>query len=366
MSRFLQLHLLTFYPPSNLNRDDTGRPKSAVVGGVPRLRVSSQSLKRAWRTSEAFRKSLQGHLAERTQRLGETIEKHLVDNGVAAEAARGTARTVAGAFGKLKPEGDDHPTRIEQLAFVSPEERRAALDMALRMARGEPTPDPATLLRRVDSAVDIAMFGRMLADAPDFGREAAVQVAHAVTTHRALVEDDFYTAVDDLKEPAEDAGAGFVGEQGFGSGVFYSYLCIDVELLVRNLGGDRALAASALAALAQAAATTGPSGKQASFASRAHAHYLLAERGDQQPRSLAIAFTPPVEGPDPATGSVGALRDWRERLERAYGPSAEAWVEMSVPDGTGTLSDVLAFCREAAQQATGSVAGPAVEAADHG
>ena len=58
------------------------------------------------------------------------------------------------------------------------------------------------------------MFGRMLADDPNFNREAAVQVSHALTTHRALVEDDYYTAVDDLKEPAEDAGAGFVGEAG--------------------------------------------------------------------------------------------------------------------------------------------------------
>jgi CRISPR system Cascade subunit CasC len=76
------------------------------------------------------------------------------------------------------------------------------------------------ILKRADTAADIAMFGRMLADNPEFNREAAVQVAHAVTTHKVAVEDDFYTAVDDLKEPAEDAGAGFMGELGFGSGVF--------------------------------------------------------------------------------------------------------------------------------------------------
>ena len=71
MVRFLQLHLLTFYPPANLNRDDTGRPKSAVVGGEPRLRVSSQALKRAWRTSDIFRTALDGHMGSRTQRMGE-------------------------------------------------------------------------------------------------------------------------------------------------------------------------------------------------------------------------------------------------------------------------------------------------------
>lgn len=348
MSRFLQLHLLTFYPPSNLNRDDAGRPKSAVMGGVPRLRVSSQSLKRAWRTSEAFQQALEGHLARRTQRFGEEIVKHLTERGVAADAALKAARSVAEVFGKLKAENDPNPTRIEQLAFISPEERAAALALAERVAAGESAADAARLLKRTDAAADIAMFGRMLANAADFNREAAVQVAHAVTTHRAVIEDDFYTAVDDLKGPSEDAGAGFIGEQGFGSGVFYLYLCIDLNLLARNLASNRELAAASVAALMQAAATVGPSGKQASFASRARAHYVLAERGVQQPRSLAIAFTPAIKGDDPIGGSIQALRQWRERLDRSYGPGAEATVEMSVSEGIGTLNEVIDFCRLAA------------------
>lgn len=348
MSRFLQLHLLTFYPPANLNRDDAGRPKTAVVGGTPRLRVSSQSLKRAWRTSEAFRDALEGHIAERTQRLGEVALKHLLDRGVPRDEAIGAARAVAAVFGRVKPEADPNPARTEQLAFVSPQEREAALAMAERVAAGEPAPKPADLLRRTDGAADIAMFGRMLADAPDFNREAAVQVAHAVTTHRAVVEDDYYTAVDDLKGPSEDAGAGFIGEQGFGSGVFYLYACADVALLARNLGDDAALAGASLAALAEAAATVAPSGKQASFASRARAHYVLAERGDQQPRTLAGAFVPAVEGGDPLGASIAKLRAWRERLDRAYGPGADATEEMDVPGGRGTLAGVTAFCHAAA------------------
>src|SRR5208283_2940475 len=87
------------------------------------------------------------------------------------------------------------------------------------------------VLQTADGAVDIAMFGRMLADNPSFNRDAAVQVAHAFTTNAVEIEDDYYTAVDDLKRKDEDAGAGFVGEAGFGSGVYYFYLCIDRELL---------------------------------------------------------------------------------------------------------------------------------------
>ena len=106
MSDFLQLHLLTAYGPSNLNRDDTGRPKSVVFGGAPRLRVSSQSLKRAWRTSSAFTTRLDGHLADRTQRLGKEIFDRLREAGADDDKARETARTIAGIFGKIKSKKD--------------------------------------------------------------------------------------------------------------------------------------------------------------------------------------------------------------------------------------------------------------------
>src|SRR6266436_392590 len=100
MARFLQLHFLTFYPPANLNRDDTGRPKTAVIGGTTRLRVSSQALKRAWRTSDVFATALKGHLASRTQRLGEVVQAHLLEKGVENSKARNVAREVAMVFGK--------------------------------------------------------------------------------------------------------------------------------------------------------------------------------------------------------------------------------------------------------------------------
>ncbi len=254
------------------------------------------------------------------------------------------ARSIAGVFGKVKPENDRDPARIEQLAFVSPQERDAALALADRLLAGEAIdPKPEALLRRSDTAADLAMFGRMLAADPDYNREAAVQVAHAITTHAVPVEDDYYTAVDDLKKPSEDAGAGFVGEQGFGSGVFYLYLCIDRALLVRNLGGDAALGATAIAALAEAAATVSPGGKQNSFASRARAHYVLAERGDAQPRTLAGAFASAVQGADLLGASVARLRQWRDDMDTAYGPCAEARSEMLVGEaGTVLTSSISA------------------------
>ena len=347
MADFLQLHFLTPYGPSNLNRDDTGRPKSVVFGGVPRLRVSSQSLKRAWRTSSVFQERLRGHLAERTQRLGQVIFERLVEKGVAEEDALEKSRAIAGVFGKLKKEGDRNPTFIEQLAFISPEERERAIGYADKLAKGGPdAPEAEDLLLATDSAADIAMFGRMLADAPDYNREAAVQVAHAITTHRAIAEDDYYVAVDDLKTRDEDAGAGFVGVQEFGAGLFYGYLCVDRGLLKKNLGGNQAsdkVVKASVAALIEAAATVAPRGKQASFASRARAIYLLGETGEAQPRSLAAAFLKPISGHDQGVDSIRALRRFRDRLDEAYGPCADTRYEVDCENGEGTLAGLMKF-----------------------
>lgn len=349
MSRFLQLHLLTFYPPANLNRDDTGRPKTAQVGGVPRLRVSSQALKRAWRSSDAMRQALAGHMGMRTQRFGTLLHEHLLARGVAEDKALAAVLKLLPVFGAPETEKGRDQRYTKQLAFISPEEVATAYTLAEQIAGGEKTEVKAEdLLRRTDTAADIAMFGRMLADAPDFNREAAVQVAHAITTHKAMVEDDFYTAVDDLKKPAEDAGAGFVGEQGFGSGVFYLYACIDLALLCRNLGGDATLAGAACAALVEAAATVAPSGKQNSFAARARAEYVLAERGDAQPRTLAGAFAKPISGEDLMSVSIQQLKKFRDKIDACYGAAAEAPVELDVSAGVGSLAALAGFCREAA------------------
>ena len=350
MTRFIQIHALTVYAPSNLNRDDTGRPKTARFGGE-RLRISSQALKRAIRTSEAFKTRVNGHNGQRTQRLGEELRDYLVAKGIVAEAATKGARQIAGIFGKLNPEADKTPTHIEQLAFIAPAERAAAFALADKIAAGEALPDkPEALAAEVlvasDTATDIAMFGRMLADNPHFNREAAVQLAHAITTHKVEVEDDFYTAVDDLKKPSEDAGAGFIGELGFGAGVFYIYACIDRALLERNLGGDKSLANIAISALIEGLATASPTGKQASFASRARASYLRIEKGDQQPRSLAAAFLKPVRGDDLLEASIVALEKLAVDMNTAYGACFDRDFVMNVANRENTLGGAIDFAVE--------------------
>ncbi|BAZ95175.1 CRISPR-associated protein, Cse4 family [Thiohalobacter thiocyanaticus] len=348
MSRFAQLHLLTAYPPANLNRDDLGRPKTAMMGGAQRLRISSQSLKRAWRTSELFQQSLRGHLGVRTKEMGREIYKDLVNKGVKEKDAKAWAIAIAGIFGKAKKEDKKnkdplHMLDIEQLAHFSPEEREAISALCDKLAeRGDgPENDELNLLRKHHSAADIALFGRMLASDPGYNTEAAAQVAHAISVHKVTVEDDFFTAVDDLNNGEEDVGAGHMGETEFAAGLFYQYICVDRELLKNNLGGDEALADKALAALTESAATIAPTGKQNSFASRARASYILAEVGDQQPRSLSVAFLKPVNGADILEQSVTSLDKTVSAMDKAYGACADKREVMNLVSGKGGLREII-------------------------
>ena len=354
MQRFVQLHVLTSYPPSNLNRDDTGRPKTALMGDALRLRISSQSQKRAWRTSDAFASALDGHLGTRTKLMGKDVFKTLRDAGVDAKAAREWTKSIAQQFGKLKSDkatANDADLEIEQLAHFSPEERDA-IDALARLCaerKSAPSDDELKLLRTPRTAVDIAMFGRMLADKPAFNVEAAVQVAHAVTVHKAAVEDDYFSAVDDLNAGLEDKGAAHIGERGYGAGLFYLYVCIDRELLQGNLGGDAVLAARALDALLQAITKVSPNGMQNSFASRAYASHVLAEKGDQQPRSLAQAFLKPVKphgDEDMLELAVSALAGLCENFDAVYGACADSRYTLDVGTGRGTLAGLAGFAKE--------------------
>ncbi|WP_372723079.1 type I-E CRISPR-associated protein Cas7/Cse4/CasC [Immundisolibacter sp.] len=353
MSRFVQLHLLTSYPPANLNRDDTGRPKTALVGEALRLRISSQSLKRAWRTSETFQEALAGHIGTRTKRMGGEILALLRERGIAEKTAREWARAMAGQFGKIKSEKKtehNEDLEIEQLAHFGPEEREAVIALAGVCAeRGSgPSTEELDLLRKPARAADIVMFGRMLADAPAYNVEAAIQVAHAFTVHKAAVEDDYFSAVDDLNDGREDAGAGHIGERGYGAGVFYLYLCINRELLQENLGGDAELTGRALEALLHAVTKVAPTGMQNSFASRAYAAFALAEKGDQQPRSLAQAFLKPVRAREDWSlldAAVGALDRRCENFDQVYGACATGRYRFNVETGEGSLQGLTDFVK---------------------
>ena len=340
MTQFIQLHFLTSYPPANLNRDDLGKPKTARLGGVERLRVSSQSLKRAWRTSETFQKEFSGSIGTRTRRLGIEVFEALKAKGVAEKKAKDWAEEIAKEYGVLKK---DVPLEIQQPVHVAPEERKTLDDLVSKLAEEKRGPSKEELdsLLHDHTAVDIAMFGRMLASKTEFNGEAAVQVAHAIGVHASAVEDDYFTAVDDLNR--NGPAAAHVSEAGFAAAVFYQYVCIDRDLLKKNLGNVEALTEKAIKALVKTALTVGPTGKQNSFASRAYAHYALVEKGTQQPRSLSLAFVRPVNGADYAQEAITALSTVRKNMDTVYGACSDAHEEFNVLTGQGSLEALLQF-----------------------
>ena len=366
MNRFTQLHLLTSYPPSNLNRDDLGRPKTAIMGGELRLRVSSQSLKRAWRTSDFFKaEDLKLPIGKRTKKLGHKIFEDLKAKGVDTDKAKKWARLTVEKFGKLKkgettensgsktdknkkakPDSKDNlqDMEIEQLAHFSPEELKNIETLCSKISKENKDPskkDLDSLLQKNHKAADIAMFGRMLASHPKYNTEAAVQVAHALTVHSVTIEDDFFTAVDDLNTGDEDSGSAHLGVTEFSAGLFYLYLCIDKSSLIKNLCDDKALADKSLSALIKSAAMTAPTGKQNSFASRARASYIRCEVGGQQPRSLSVAFLKPVSQGDMLPLAIKQIEKTAENMNKVYGKCFESSKSMNAVTGEGSLDEII-------------------------
>ncbi len=171
-------------------------------------------------------------------------------------------------------------------------------------------------------AVDIALFGRMLADLPDKNTDAAAQVAHALGTHAMKQREfDFYTAVDDLK-PSDTAGADMLGTVEFGSATFYRYICLDLVKLRENLGGDDELLLRGLRALLYACVFAAPTGKQNTFAAHNHPSLISTVlREDASPRNLANAFEVPVNVKDGGyiAGSLDKLNVEWGRQDRIFG-----------------------------------------------
>lgn len=348
MTTFIQLHLLTPYPAANLNRDDTGAPKTVELGGATRLRISSQSLKRAWRTSAIFEQALTGDIGTRSGRIGRVAVNILTENGIEEKKAIEWGTRIGAYFGKTKTDKKKADplvnTETEQLVHISPAEFDAVKGLAHRLAEEKrpPTEEEVALLRRDRMAVDIAMFGRMLAERPQFNVEAACQVAHAFGVSETVVEDDFFTAVDDLRKASDDAGAGHLGGTGFGAALFYTYICIDKDLLVKNLNGNTELANKTLRAFTEAALKVSPTGKQNSFASRAYASWALAEKGTDQPRSLAAAFYEPINGANQLDEAVKRINVLRDNMNTVYDQQTES-TGFDVMRQQGSMKGVLDF-----------------------
>jgi len=341
----IQIHMLQNYVPSLLNRDDSGSAKSSYFGGRQRGRISSQCLKRSIRLADPFQQAFKadGLLANRTKRLPKLINDALEEMG-ADDAARTAIVQRVPEIGQESTKRDTKTVDLEnletrQLIFISDSEveeiarKLLALytDHGAKKWEGLKIDEITKALgRSVPKSVDIAMFGRMTTSAAFEDVEAAVQVAHAFSTNELVRVYDFYTAVDDLKKADEeaDAGAGMIGDVELNSSTYYKYLNVHWEELIDNLGGDVGVAAKAVVAFIEAAATAHPSGKQNSTAAFQLPDFVLVEVSDNNlPVSYANAFLKPVQQDHRSTlmqNSIQALNDYAGRLRQVYGLNGHA------------------------------------------
>ena len=299
---FVDVHVLQTVPPSLINRDDTGSPKSAVYGGVTRSRVSSQAWKRA--TRREFNDHLNlDELGERTLRVVERIAKRIrnLDSEIDEATARKSAEDVLTAtkikVKAVKPKADAEDQTVLQntgyLVFLSRAQINALADLALRGIAGESiTKSKAQKALTDGNSVDVALFGRMIADAPELNVDAACQVAHAISVHEAVTEYDYFTAVDD-NAPEDNAGAGMIGTVEFTSSTLYRYATIDVKRLAENLGSEEA-ALRAIEAFTRSFVVSMPTGKQNTFANRTRPGFVMLEVRNDQPVNLVGAFENPI------------------------------------------------------------------------
>ncbi len=335
---FVELHVIQNFAPSNLNRDDTGNPKDAEFGGVRRARVSSQSFKRAIRKAPVFAETTGVDLATRTRWITRLLRLALEKHDKPAEEIQAVLADFVPAYlskfdSKFKPEEDaPDKNRTAVLLYIGSDEletiTQALLENWEALAEGDKKM-PGSVARElvkehrdVTGAPDIALFGRMLAEKPELNLEAACQVAHAISTHRITMEMDFFTAVDDMTQGTEEAGAGMMGFTGFDSACFYRYVRLDWAQLLKNLGGDVGLARRTVEAFLRAVVEAVPTGKQNTFAAHNPPSFMLAAvREGSFAWSLANAFEAPVGSQSAGwvIPSVAALDTYWNRLTTVYG-----------------------------------------------
>lgn len=372
MSRtILDVHVLQTVPPSNLNRDDTGSPKTAVYGGVRRARVSSQAWKRA--TRNLFGDLLDpADLGVRTKRVVEILADRIsaLDESLKGPAALAlAAETIHAATGAkievpkrraeaAKKKGEEEPApESSYLMFLGYRQFDGLAELAVEGAADikaflKDKDNKARAKRIADTrhSVDIALFGRMVADSADINVDAAAQVAHAISVHAVENESDYYTAVDDRNTDAEP-GAGMIGTVDFNSATLYRYAAVDVDLLRRNLGAglreDEPVdepVRRAVEAFVRGFVESLPTGKINTFGNHTLPDAVVVKLRTARPISFVSAFEEPIT----ADSAGGHVRRACERLaasipetEKAYGADegTSTWV-LRIGPNTDALADL--------------------------
>ncbi len=338
----LELHILQSFPVTCLNRDDVGAPKSAVFGGTPRARVSSQCWKRAIR-EEAKNQNGSLFAANRTRYVVNQLEAALEKEGCPEETQSSYALLLADAIGKAD---DKKEGAVKTLLFFSPNEFEAIAEAFLAIEdlasmdekklkkAAEKARKAVKANEKVKDAADISIFGRMVADDHSLMVEGAGMFSHALSTHKVSTEIDFFTAVDDVA-PEDSEGAGHLGTLEFNSACYYRYIALNLDLLAdeSHLGhfSDDELKA-VVDAFVRASILSVPGARKNSMMGFNPPEYVLGSIREGQPVSLANAFENPMVGKGKGfvAPSIQALEEKFQWMEKTYG--FKSIVEKKIPE----------------------------------
>lgn len=374
---FLDVYAIQNVPPCNINRDDTGTPKTAIYGGYQRARVSSQAWKRAMRQDFASMLSTD-ELGIRTKHAVELIARQIVriDPSLEDQAEKLASAALSATGVKIegsKRSGSEKGTPVSSyLIFIAPGEVQKLARIAVNHHQaGEDLAKPSKEMKKEVSAafhgvqaLDIALFGRMLADAADLNTDASAQVAHAISVDGIAQEYDYFTAVDDCTA-SDNAGAAMLDTVGYNSSTLYRYATVNIDSLYGQLADSKATI-EGVKAFVKAFVRSMPTGKQNTFANRTLPGAVIVSLRNDQPINAVSAFESPVRSVDGESITHQAenrLAKWLEDIQKTYGqPAEKTW--WSAVDGGGdeleSLGEKVDFpqmVEEIGQAVLGLVAG---------
>lgn len=312
---YVDFHILQTVPPSCINRDDTGSPKTAVYGGVTRARVSSQAWKHAMRA--AFAENARLDVGKRTKKVADLVKEQILPLAPDADADKLAKKALENAGIKFDEKSKKNDTVTKALFFMSTAQAKALAELAVEGSADKKQYRDAL---KAAPSMDMALFGRMVADDPSLNYDAAAQVAHSISTHAVQNEYDYFTAVDDCQ--AEDnAGAGHLGTVEYNSSTLYRYATVNVMELAGQLGA--AQAAETVRAFGEAFLFSMPTGKQNTFANRTLPDAVYVTLREDQPVNLCGAFerAVPRSAQGYAAPSKAALAQYAQQM---YSSFAEA------------------------------------------
>ena len=298
---YIDIHVLQTVPPSCVNRDDTGSPKTAVYGGVTRARVSSQAWKRA------IRKEFGDEVGIRTKKIVDLVARKIAEQS----PEQGAQKAQKLAIEALKKAGlnvkEKNPEKGTDALFFMSDDQAAAL--AKLICAGEKSENAYKNALIESPSVDMVLFGRMAASDPSLNYDAAAQVAHSISTHEVRNEFDYFTAMDDLGDE-DSAGAGHIGTTEFNSSTLYRYATVNVREAAEWLAEDTP---RAIRSFVNAFLCSMPTGKQNSFANRTAPDCVYVAVRRDQPVNLAGAFERPITSREGyAAASEAKLAEYAE------------------------------------------------------